>query len=207
MDSAPEDDGITARRLRRRRTPTVRLGPEHTRGCEVLPDRDVLMERLPRGGVGAEIGVASGGYTRIILERNRPRKLHLVDPWDSDRYREGLAALRSTHAAAIEAGLVEIHRGRSTEVLATFPDAAFDWIYIDADHGYRSTLAELRLAAAKIRPGGLLAGHDYCTGNVVTPVPYGVVEACHLFCVEAGWRFRYIALEERGRNSFALARL
>ncbi len=83
----------------------------------------------------------------------------------------------------------------------------FDWIYLDTDHSYETTLSELRLAAPKLKPGGLLAGHDYCTGNVITPVPYGVVEACHRFCVEAGWRFRFIALEERGRNSFALARL
>ena len=207
MSSSADVEGIAARRAQRRKTPTVRLDAEHTRDCQVLPDRETLMARLPEGGVAAELGVAFGDYTDVILERNRPGKLHLVDPWDSDRYREGLAAIRSRHAAAIASGLIEIHRGYSTDVLATFPDRAFDWIYIDTDHSYALTLAELRMAAPKIKPGGFLAGHDYCTGNVMTPVPYGVVEACHMFCVEAGWRFQYIALEERGRNSFALTRL
>jgi hypothetical protein len=207
MSSAVEGDGVAARRLRRRSTPAVRLDAEHTGGCEVLPNREALMARLPPGGVAAELGVALGDYTRIILERNRPRKLHLVDPWDSDRYRQGLAAVRSTFAEAIASGVIEIHQGYSTEVLATFPDRTFDWIYLDTDHSYETTLAELRLAAPKLKPGGFLAGHDYCTGNVITTVPYGVVEACHMFCVEAGWRFAYLALEERGRNSFALTRL
>ncbi len=207
MEPTVEDERIAARRLKRRQTPTVQLGPEHTAGCELLPDRAALMARLPQGGIGAEIGVAFGDYTDVILAQNRPRTLHLVDAWDSDRYREGLAAIRARFATSIAEGAIAIHQGYSTEILARFADGMFDWIYLDTDHSYETTLAELRLAAPKLKPGGLLAGHDYCTGNVITPVPYGVVEACHRFCVEAGWRFRFIALEERGRNSFALARL
>ncbi len=207
MSSALDGDTVAARRLQRRSTPTVWLDAEHTAGCQVLPDRETLMTRLPHGGVAAELGVAFGDYTSVILQRNHPRKLYLVDLWDTDRYREGLARIRATYAEEIASGSIEIHQGYSTDVLATFPDRAFDWIYIDTDHSYETTLAELRLAAPKLKPNGILAGHDYCTGNVITPVPYDVVEACHMFCVEAGWRFKYIALEERGRNSFALTRL
>jgi hypothetical protein len=198
---------VAFRRDLRRRTPQVQLREEHTRNCVVLPDRKALLARLPAGGVAAEVGVAFGDYTDAILRINRPKLLHLIDPWSTERYREGLAAIRARHGDSIAAGGVCIHEGLSTDVLATFPEGYFDWVYIDTDHSYETTLAELRIAAPRIRAGGFIAGHDYCTGNVVAPWPYGVVEACHAFCVEAGWRFRFLALEARGRNSFALARL
>ncbi len=208
--SEPESDPgntVAFRRAMRRRAPEVRLRDEHTRGCEVLPDREVLLERLPGGGVAAEVGVAAGEYTQAILDRNRPRVLHLIDLWGSDRYRPGLEAIRTRNAGAIAAGAVRIHQGRSVDVLATFPEAYFDWVYIDTDHSYELTLAELRVAAPRIKPGGMIAGHDFCTGNVIAPWPYGVVEACHMFCVESGWGYRFLTMEPRGRHSFALSRL
>jgi hypothetical protein len=198
---------IERRKALRRGAPETLLEQRHVAGCVVLPDRDALLDHLPQGGVAAEIGVAEGDYTRIILARNRPRVLHLIDLWESARYREGLDAIVKEHDALIGAGAVRIHRGRSLDVLESFAEGALDWVYIDTDHSYALTLAELRLCARKVGPDGVIAGHDYCPGNVITPWPYGVVEACHQFCVEEGWRFRFLALEARGRMSFALSRL
>jgi predicted O-methyltransferase YrrM len=195
------------RRGLRRSAPQTELDAIHTSGCVVVPSREVLLERLPQGGTVAEVGVAEGEFSRAILQRNRPRKLHLIDLWDTDRYRAGLDAIRNEHAALIADGAVVIHQGRSLDRLASFADASLDWVYIDTDHSYALTLAELRLAATKVRPDGFIAGHDYSTGNVIAPWPYGVVEACHQFCAEANWRFAFLALEARGRMSFALSRL
>ena len=104
-------------------------------------------------------------------------------------------------------GTVEPRCGRSVEELAKLDDASLDWLYIDTDHSYRTTLAELRVALRKIVPGGLIAGHDFCTGNPVKPNVYGVIQACHQLCVEAGLRYRYITLDPSGFFSFALTRL
>jgi predicted O-methyltransferase YrrM len=198
---------VKFRRELKRRTPEVSIRDEHTRNCRVLPDRLALLDHLPKGGVAAEVGVAFGRFTRAILERNQPRLLHLIDVWASDRYREGLEEVRAHNWAVFATDVLQAHRGASVEVLASFPDASFDWIYLDTDHSYATTIAELRTAAPKIRAGGFIAGHDFCTGNVVSPWPYGVIEACHQFCVEDGWQYRFLAMEPRGYNSFALSRL
>jgi predicted O-methyltransferase YrrM len=194
------------RRALRRSAPEVSISDAHTRGCEVLSSREALLGRLPSGGTAAEIGVANGEYTLAILAHNRPRVLHLVDLWESDRYRKGLQSIRRRFESQIADGGIQIHQGMSIDVLHSFPEAYFDWVYIDTDHSYETTLAELRAAAPKMRPGGIIAGHDFCPGNVLTPWPYGVVEACNMFCVEAGWRYRFLAMEARGRLSFALHR-
>jgi hypothetical protein len=201
------DNTIDLRRSMRKRAPETTLRDDHTRYCRVVPDRFALLDHLPTEGVAAEVGVAAGDYTSAILERNRPRMLHLVDLWDSERYRAGLKVIQERHRDLISAGRLQIHRGKSVDVIARFPDAQMDWIYIDTDHSYELTLAELRAAAPKIKPKGFIAGHDFCPGNVITPWPYGVVEACNKFCVEDRWQFRFLALEPRGRMSFALSRL
>jgi predicted O-methyltransferase YrrM len=198
---------IAFRRALKQRTPEVSVRDEHTRNCRVLPDRLALLDHLPKGGTAAEVGVASGHFTRSILQRNQPRLLHLIDMWASERYSEGLDEVRVHNWAVFATDILQAHRGRSVDVLATFPDACFDWIYIDTDHSYETTIAELRTAAPKIKAGGFIAGHDFCTGNVIAPWPYGVVEACNQFCVEDGWQYRFIALDPRGYHSFGLSRL
>ncbi|WP_439575603.1 class I SAM-dependent methyltransferase [Phreatobacter sp.] len=198
---------VEFRRALKQNTPSLFLREEHTRDCQVLPDRVALLQHLPHSGVAAEVGVAFGDYTSEILKHNRPLKLHLVDMWNSERYRAGLDGIRQRYAGLLKTGAIEIHQGMSTSVLETFKDGYFDWIYIDTDHSYDTTAAELRLAAAKLKPFGYIAGHDYCTGNVLAPWPYGVIEACNEFCVQDGWRYRYMTLEPHGHNSFALSRL
>ena len=195
------------RREIKNRMARVTLERRHTAGCELLPDRLDLLEALPKGGTAAEIGVAFGDFTREIMARNTPRQLYLIDAWASARYRDGLARIQTEWADAIRDERIVIRQGLSTEVLAGLEPGLFDWVYIDTNHSYDTTLAELELCAGLVRPGGLIAGHDFCTGNVIDAVPYGVVEAVARFCKDRDWGVRYLTLETRGHFSFCLQRL
>lgn len=189
-----------------RQVPQVQLSLEQTQSCRVLPRREDLLDALPRNAVAAELGVARGDFTREILMRSAPTKLHLIDSWTGERYSEGLAHVRHQFADQISSGKVHLHVGLSTEVLANFEDEYFDWIYIDTDHSFKTTFAELLLGSQKLKSNGRLMGHDFCPGNVITPVPYGVVQACNKFCLEYGWHYEYITLESHGHFSFSLNR-
>jgi hypothetical protein len=48
-----------------RRAP--QLSEDHLRNCIVLPDRTTILERLPKGGVVAEVGTDQGDFARQIL--------------------------------------------------------------------------------------------------------------------------------------------
>ncbi len=188
--------------------PCVELERSHLKNASLLTDRLELLKELPSGGTVAEIGVDEGEYSAKILELARPATLHLVDAWGSERYSESKKKrVEGRFRGRIADGTVRIHRGLSTEVLPRFEDASFDWVYIDSDHGYRTTAEELRLASGKVKPEGFLAGHDYATGNFERGIRYGVIEAVHEFCVREGWELRFLTAETRRHRSFAITRM
>ncbi len=197
-------DTAEGRRAIKSKMATTQLELVHTENCRLLPDRGALLDRLPRGGVVAEIGVAQGDFSQEVLQRNHPGQLYLIDAWSTDRYKSAKSEVEKRFADEIEAGRVHLRQGLSTERLPDFDDGFFDWAYIDTDHSYKTTLAELEICASKVKPGGRIAGHDFCVGNIVDAVVYGVVEACSKFCVDCGWQFEYLTMEYHGHYSFCL---
>jgi hypothetical protein len=146
--------------------------------------RGVLLDLLPRHSVGAEIGVHLGEFSQLILDQVAPRELHLIDPWQhltsavyktawyGGAARGGQSEMDERHAAVcrrferqVHDGQVSIHRGYSTDVLERFPDAYFDWVYIDGNHLYEYVVRDLDAGFRKTRIGGLVTGDDYTDGG------------------------------------------
>ncbi|RXF74454.1 class I SAM-dependent methyltransferase [Hansschlegelia zhihuaiae] len=202
-----ESQFIELRRQKKAAMPRVLLSEHHTEQCRVLPDRKSLLHALPKGGVVAEIGVAFGDFSKLIWQLSKPAKLHLIDAWQGDRYAPGLTAIKKEFAGPISYSGISIHQGLSIDVIRQFPENYFDWVYIDTNHQFDTTYDELVIASSKVRDAGIIAGHDFCTGNVVGGVPYGVIEACNKFCVDHNWSYRYITLESHGHFSFALTQI
>jgi hypothetical protein len=64
----------------------------------------------------------------------------------------------------VQAGLIDIIvplRMPSTSAARIFEDNSIDFCFIDADHAYEAVKEDLHSWYPKIRPGGLIAGHDY----------------------------------------------
>jgi len=142
------------------------------------------MDEPPR--LGAEIGV-NFGRTAGMLSRLAPDlRLFLVDSWsgDADReYRESgdpLAVRGGERAeeARREAMSVtaryghQIVRDDFVRAARHVDDGSLDFVFLDADHSYRGTMRQLIYWEPKVRPGGLVCGHDY-----VDMRDYRVVEA------------------------------
>lgn len=136
--------------------------------------RDYLVASAPRGSVCAEIGVHEGDLSRRILDIAEPKRLHLIDPWAKG---EGLFGKQAVHeqdvvekryekvkeqfGKDIEAGRVRIHRELSSDAVTEFPDAYFDWVYVDGNHLYEFVKQDLELYYPKVKAGGYVAGDDY----------------------------------------------
>jgi len=190
-------------------------------------DRKRLVQVLPQHAVVAEIGVQRGRFAKAIWRYARPRRLHLIDCWaeqQDERYRADTANVDDRRqeenyrrtvrrlARGIALGQVVLHRGFSVPVLATFPDAYFDWVYIDANHTYEGCRADLEACLPKMKPAGVIAGHDYIDTPYWRQRHYGVVQAVDEFCAEHGWELACLSEEpgneinRQGNPSFALCR-
>ncbi len=58
-------------------------------------------------------------------------------------------------------------RETSLDAAKMFKDRSLDFVFIDADHNYESVKVDIAAWRSKVKPGGILAGHDY--GNSQWP--------------------------------------
>jgi hypothetical protein len=200
----------------------------------VLTEREQLPQFFPKGAVGAEIGVAEGRYSAVILAAADPRELHLIDPWShlepgSDLLRgaDFLAGVDSARAqgealspppfnaagdsdyARILARFqgdrrVRLHRQYSYKAAVGFEDGLFDFVYLDGNHHYEFVLRDLEDFAAKLKPGGLLFGHDFFEDDFARREHYGVIDAVNAFLKRSDFFFLMLTWEPF--PTFCLAR-
>ena len=115
-----------------------------------------------------EVGAFKGRSTCYMAERLAESGLDVsfdvVDTFAGDDD-VGYADLWPDFAANLErAGLLSrlsAHRRPSVEAARDFPDQSLDFAFIDARHTYEATCEDLAAWWPKVRPGGLIAGHEY----------------------------------------------
>jgi hypothetical protein len=152
-----------------------------------LPHADGEMKRLGkrkrilryarRAGVGLELGVFRGLFSEALAQELQPRTFYLVDPWtklgerfpwrpDSPLTLEG----KLTTAGALDDAKKKLARFPNVNArfiedysihFLTDTTETFDWIYIDTTHRYVDTIKELRLAAQRLHPDGVIMGDDW----------------------------------------------
>lgn len=158
------------------------------------PRRWRFLQQLPKGAIGAEVGVFRGEFTRHIVRITRPQELHLIDGWwtvygerfpNWGEYTEfGRLTTRQAYEearAAAPAGIV--HVGDDVEVLSTFSDGYFDWVYLDTTHRYQHTRAELAVLDRKAR---IITGDDWHDNP--SHEHHGVCRAVRELCAGSDWR-------------------
>jgi SAM-dependent methyltransferase len=170
------------------------LPPELLADCRFCVSREAMLESLPKGGAICELGTYHGDFARAIVKTSRPAELHLVDIDYSQFDAKGLEGLE-----------VRRHTGLTHEVIATFPNAHFDWVYIDADHSYEGCLRDARAAAAHVRPGGYMVFNDFAH---IDPWMgrYGVHRAATDFAREANWPMAFFSYDSHGLYDAAFRR-
>lgn len=183
-----------ARRLVRRACER-RHRPTYGRSLAHVPSRDEIPELLNRRGLlgdAVEIGVKAGRYSELLLSGWGGRRLVSVDPWlaaDPDAYVDRANVAQDQHERYYEqtkrrlarhGGRSEIWRLTSAQAARRVEPASLDFVYIDARHDYASVLEDLEAWFPRVRPGGIIAGHDYADGVFASGV-FGVKRAVDEF--------------------------
>lgn len=146
----------------------------------VVPDRfelAVLLNRRELCGCSVEVGVRRGEFSRALLEAWNGTHLISVDPWSEappESYRD-VANTRQPEHDEFHRETVErlapfgerstIWRVTGAEAATRLPHHCLDFVYLDARHDRESVATDLANWFEKVRPGGIIAGHDYVDGT------------------------------------------
>lgn len=118
---------------------------------------------------GAEIGVERGEYSEVLLKANPSLMLVLVDAWQAYKgYRDHTRQEKldkfylETRTRLYPYSSQTVYmRAFSMEVVDTVIDNSLDFVYIDANHDFLNVTQDIYYWSKKVRPGGIIAGHDY----------------------------------------------
>lgn len=157
-------------------------------GSSTNKDSKDIMYLVQKDTVGAEIGVWMGN-TAIKFAKKGVKRLHLVDSWSVEPYKEStehggydnyLQRYSKITGGADETQFqryydrvyndvvkkfkehdnVTIHRTTSDEWFDSLEEQ-LDWIYIDGDHSFEGCYRDLSNALKVVKSGGLILGDDY----------------------------------------------
>ena len=133
--------------------------------------RDQLAQLFAELGFneGVEIGVESGAYSDILLAANPNLFLHSIDSWKSYRaYRDHTSQEKldrfyeNTKQTLAKYGRRSIIlKEYSMSAVDKFQDNSLDFVYIDGNHSFVHVAQDINYWLKKIKPGGIIAGHDY----------------------------------------------
>ena len=127
---------------------------------------------------GAEIGVYTGAVSAALLRRFTSLRLWMVDSWatypkDHPGWKTKDRAVRITQqeqdenyqtAVAVTEFAADrrvVCRMSSQAVAEQFCMTPLDFVFIDGDHSFAGVKLDISLWYQKVKPGGLLTGHDY----------------------------------------------
>jgi hypothetical protein len=161
-------------------------------------DLPALLNRLGLVGVGAEIGVQTGAYSAWILHRWAGATLISIDPWladDPEAYVDIANVEQSRHDDLYRATVhrltpfaarSQIWRTTGADAIRLVDDGVLSFVYLDARHAEADVAEDLALWEPKVKPGGIVAGHDYFDG-VIPAGDFGVKSAVDRYFGERGW--------------------
>lgn len=117
---------------------------------------------------GAEIGVWKGAYSEEFCRAIPGVVWFAIDPWAPYAdYREkkndaGLIAKAYHEAIGRLAPYgTQLLKASSVDAAVDIPDESLDVVYIDGNHEAPFVRQDLETWTPKLRPGGLMSGHDY----------------------------------------------
>jgi len=153
-------------------------------------DLGKLLTSLKIRGPAAELGVRKGDFTTMLLSKWAGATHYVqVDVWaplenyvDKANVKQSAQNNYRRQASKHLQDMVGKRGGDlkgtqcrnfTTACARNFPDSYFAFVYVDARHDYLGVMHDLGAWWPKVRPGGVMAGHDYSWTTEPRRGPFG----------------------------------
>lgn len=169
-----------------------------------------LNERLLTG-FAVEIGTHQGDFAREFLDRWHGQKLFCIDPWENTPGYERQAKYLWNSESRIEDYKLALFNldtqifmnrctlitGSSPAVLSQTAFPPLDFVFVDGDHEEAGVYADLVAWWDRIKPGGIIAGHDIVMPGEPEPLwDKEIQNAAFRFCEEKGVDLYFVPEKE-----------
>lgn len=136
---------------------------------------------------GVEVGTDHGQYAQQLCEGIPDLQLTCIDPYMP--YIEGsevhdqanvdqIYEEATKRLAPYDTALI---RSTSMKAVVVYPDNHFDFAFIDGNHEYKYVKEDITEWTKKVKPGGIVCGHDYKEDPTRK---YGVIQAVQEYTTE-----------------------
>jgi SAM-dependent methyltransferase len=113
---------------------------------------------------GVEVGVWKGHYTKVLCEAGM--SMCGIDIWEGyegykDFEQHGLEEAEKSAKNRLKDYDCTLVKGWSMDVVKKIKDDSLDFVFIDGNHDFRHVTEDIDEWKKKVRPGGIVAGHDF----------------------------------------------
>ena len=135
---------------------------------------EILIRDRLKKEVGAEIGIWKGKTTHYLLKKLPQLHLICVDPYKvydhfKKHHQMGKYESQKEFSALAESLKYDLikkygkrirwYQKESLEVAPLIPDGSLDFVFVDANYGYKYVKEDVAAWLPKIRKGGIMIGH------------------------------------------------
>lgn len=129
-------------------------------------NRTIIAKTLDELGLthGAEIGVAEGLHAEVLCKYISNPILFCIDAYKKYPGYEEYSDPDKCYQEArnrLDIWGVNWLTDFSTEIVKQFRDNELDFVYIDGGHDFLNVAQDICLWSKKVRPGGIVFGHDF----------------------------------------------
>lgn len=142
----------------------------------------MMVDKFPDGSAFVELGVYFGKSLCYLAEecikKNKKIKLYGIDHWkdlihefdeNPDIVPKEIFDANKTWQDVYDAAIKNLKRFDNVTLIkehsqlaaSLFNDSSIDFVFVDAGHDYESVTNDLIVWMPKLKPSGIIAGHDY----------------------------------------------
>lgn len=129
-----------------------------------------VVEKFPSGSKFVEVGSWKGkssAYMAVeIANSNKNIDFYCVDTWEGSIEHKNnteismLYDIFLSNMKPVESYYTPL-KMKSLDAVSRFGDHSLDFVFIDGSHEYEDVKEDIKAWLPKVKPGGILAGHDY----------------------------------------------
>lgn len=194
------------------------LEMHHMPDCKVYPNRTAVLKDIPKNGMIAEVGVAYGDFSEVLIAELNPKKFIAIDsfsiissdeePWGKNELTKTGMTHEDYYRKRFEGKVnMEIKKGYSWEKLGEFEDDYFDYIYVDAGHKYPDVSRDIEALTSKVKVNGYVQFNDYTIMAPTWLEAFGVPKAVNELLLSGGFEMTAFCLQTGGYHDVVLKRV